>query len=60
VAAASAATIILGLHPPLAINPQPLRSQPGAGQRGGLGKAHQLFGAQLNQLLEELNQTLAA
>ncbi|PAW79255.1 MAG: restriction endonuclease subunit R [Verrucomicrobia bacterium Tous-C9LFEB] len=29
-------------------------------QRGGLGKAHQLFGDQLPQLLEELNETLAA
>lgn len=29
-------------------------------QRGGLGRAHQLFGDQLPQLLEELNITLAA
>ncbi len=29
-------------------------------QRGGLGRAHQLFGEQLPQLLEELNETLAA
>ena len=29
-------------------------------QRGGLGKAHQLFGEQLPALLEELNTTLAA
>ena len=29
-------------------------------QRGGLGKAHQLFGDQLPTLLEELNSTLAA
>ncbi len=29
-------------------------------QRGGLGKAHQLFGDELNKLLEELNETLAA
>ncbi|MGD0948494.1 MAG: type I restriction-modification enzyme R subunit C-terminal domain-containing protein [Candidatus Binatia bacterium] len=29
-------------------------------QRGGLGKAHQLFGDNLNQLLDELNTTLAA
>ena len=29
-------------------------------QRGGLGKAHQLFGDDLNKLLEELNETLAA
>ncbi len=29
-------------------------------QRGGLGKAHQLFGAQLPSLLDELNTALAA
>ena len=29
-------------------------------QRGGLGKAHQLFGAHLPALLEELNTALAA
>jgi type I restriction enzyme R subunit len=29
-------------------------------QRGGLGKAHQLFGAQLTKLIEELNEVLAA
>ena len=29
-------------------------------QRGGLGKAHQLFGEQLPKLLEELNAALAA
>lgn len=29
-------------------------------QRGGLGKAHQLFGGQLPQLLDELNEVLAA
>ena len=29
-------------------------------QRGGLGRAHQLFGAALPQLLEELNEALAA
>ena len=29
-------------------------------QRGGLGKAHQFFGEQLPQLLDELNTTLAA
>jgi type I restriction enzyme R subunit len=29
-------------------------------QRGGLGKAHQLFGAQLPSLLEELNVQLVA
>jgi type I restriction enzyme R subunit len=29
-------------------------------QRGGLGKAHQLFGAELPSLLDELNESLAA
>jgi len=29
-------------------------------QRGGLGKAHQVFGEQLNGMLEELNAVLAA
>jgi type I restriction enzyme R subunit len=29
-------------------------------QRGGLGKAHQLFGEQLPRLLDELNEVLAA
>ena len=29
-------------------------------QRGGLGRAHQLFGGQLGNLLEELNQQLVA
>jgi type I restriction enzyme R subunit len=29
-------------------------------QRGGLGKAHQLFGTQLSGLLDELNEVLAA
>ena len=29
-------------------------------QRGGLGKAHQIFGEHLPELLEELNEALAA
>ena len=29
-------------------------------QRGGLGKAHQLFGEQLPKILNELNEVLAA
>jgi type I restriction enzyme R subunit len=32
----------------------------GGNQRGGLGKAHQLFGEQLPKLLDELNEALAA
>jgi hypothetical protein len=32
----------------------------GGNQRGGLGKAHQLFGEQLPKLLDELNEVLAA
>ena len=43
-------------------SPQPstLNHQPAANQRGGLGKAHQLFGEQLPKLLDELNTVLAA
>jgi len=42
--------------------PFPVAPKPGEGgnQRGGLGKAHQLFGDGLNKLLEDLNETLAA
>lgn len=29
-------------------------------QEGGLGKVHQLFGNELNKMIEELNGTLAA
>ena len=29
-------------------------------QEGGLGKVHQLFGTELNQIVEELNGALAA
>jgi type I restriction enzyme R subunit len=29
-------------------------------QEGGLGKVHQVFGSELNKLIEELNGTLAA
>ncbi|HSH40121.1 MAG TPA: type I restriction-modification enzyme R subunit C-terminal domain-containing protein, partial [Chthoniobacterales bacterium] len=43
----------------LSIEPEDLDLSP-FNQRGGLGKAHQLFGAQLPALLEELNSTLAA
>jgi len=43
----------------ISIEPEDLELSP-FNQRGGLGKAHQLFGNQLNQLLEELNETLAA
>lgn len=32
----------------------------GGSQRGGLGKAHQLFGDQLTKLLDELNRQLVA
>ena len=42
---------------------KPWRSwKPGEGgnQRGGLGKAHQLFGEQLPKLLDELNVVLSA
>lgn len=43
----------------LSIDPDDFGYSPFA-QRGGLGKAHQLFGEQLPKLLEELNETLAA
>jgi len=43
----------------LSIDPDDFNLSPFA-QRGGLGKAHQLFGAQLPRLLDELNSTLAA
>jgi hypothetical protein len=39
---------------------RPVNSQPAANQRGGLGNAHQLFGADLPKILEELNEVLAA
>ena len=43
----------------LSIEPEDLELSP-FNQRGGLGKAHQLFGEQLPKLLDELNEALAA
>ena len=43
----------------ISIEPEDLELSP-FNQRGGLGKAHQLFGDRLNELLDELNETLAA
>jgi type I restriction enzyme R subunit len=43
----------------LSIEPDDLELSP-FNQRGGLGKAHQLFGAELPNLLNELNEVLAA
>ena len=43
----------------LSIDPEDFEYTP-FGERGGLGKAHQLFGESLPALLEELNTTLAA
>ena len=43
----------------ISIVPEDLELSPFNG-RGGLGEAHQLFGAQLPQLLDELNRALAA
>ncbi len=43
----------------ISIEPEDLELSP-FNQRGGLGKAHQLFGEQLPQLLDELNAVLAA
>jgi type I restriction enzyme R subunit len=43
----------------ISIEPEDLEPLP-FNQRGGLGKAHQLFGAELPNLLDELNNVLAA
>ncbi|MGB7768715.1 MAG: type I restriction-modification enzyme R subunit C-terminal domain-containing protein [Verrucomicrobiia bacterium] len=43
----------------ISIEPEDLELSP-FNQRGGLGKAHQLFGEQLPELLDELNEVLAA
>ena len=43
----------------ISIEPEDLKLSP-FNQRGGLGKAHQLFGEQLPTLLDELNEALAA
>jgi type I restriction enzyme R subunit len=43
----------------LSIDPEDFEYTP-FGERGGLGKAHQLFGESLAALLDELNATLAA
>jgi type I restriction enzyme R subunit len=43
----------------ISIEPEDLERTP-FNQRGGLGKAHQLFGEQLPKLLDELNEVLAA
>jgi type I restriction enzyme R subunit len=43
----------------ISIEPEDLELSP-FNQRGGLGKAHQLFGDQLPKLLDELNEVLAA
>ena len=43
----------------ISIEPEDLELSP-FNQRGGLGKAHQLFGEQLSNLLDELNEVLAA
>ena len=43
----------------LSIEPDDLELSP-FNQRGGLGKAHQLFGEQLPKLLDELNEVLSA
>lgn len=43
----------------LAVEPDDFVYVPFA-QEGGLGKVHQLFGKELNRLIEELNGALAA
>jgi type I restriction enzyme, R subunit len=47
------------LMPGLSIEPEDLELSP-FNQRGGLGKAHQLFGNDLNRILDELNLVLIA
>jgi type I restriction enzyme R subunit len=42
----------------LSIDPEDFDLAPFS-QQGGLGKAHQLFGAELPKLLDELNEVLA-
>ena len=48
-----------GRVPSRGVRPEDFEYTP-FGERGGLGKAHQLFGEALPALLEELNTTLAA
>jgi type I restriction enzyme R subunit len=43
----------------ISIEPEDLELSP-FNQRGGLGKAHQLFGNDLNRILDELNLVLVA
>jgi type I restriction enzyme R subunit len=43
----------------ISIEPEDLELSP-FNQRGGLGKAHQLFGNDLNHILDELNLALVA
>jgi type I restriction enzyme R subunit len=43
----------------LGIDPDDFEYAPFA-QEGGLGKVHQLFGNELNKIIEELNGALAA
>jgi len=43
----------------LVVEPDDFEYAPFA-QKGGLGKVHQLFGNELNRIIEELNGALAA
>ena len=43
----------------LGVEPDDFEYAPFA-QEGGLGKVHQLFGNELNKIIEDLNGTLAA
>ena len=43
----------------LVVEPDDFEYAPFA-QEGGLGKVHQVFGAELNKMIEELNGVLAA
>lgn len=44
----------------LIIEPEDFGCAPFSQRSGGLGKAHQLFGARLPKLLDEMNEALAA
>ena len=44
----------------MSLTPETLARQQIDARRGGLGRAHQLFGEQLPALLDERNTTLAA
>ena len=58
-AKAGKTTVLKDIATAISIEPDDLELSP-FNQRGGLGKAHQLFGEQLPKLLDELNEALTA